>query len=114
MIRRPPRSTRTDTLFPYTTLFRSFLPLDSQNWITCGNALRMDWLKLCPSTGSEVKISGDDLFNTPLDQAEIDFENEEGKTYICGNPPYLGAKKKTDKQCAARDRVALWHANSQV
>src|SRR3546814_3240780 len=24
MIRRPPRSTRTDTLFPYTTLFRSF------------------------------------------------------------------------------------------
>src|SRR3546814_17193045 len=26
MIRRPPRSTRTDTLFPYTTLFRSILP----------------------------------------------------------------------------------------
>src|SRR3546814_8328594 len=29
MIRRPPRSTRTDTLFPYTTLFRS--DLDSAN-----------------------------------------------------------------------------------
>src|SRR3546814_13582936 len=29
MIRRPPRSTRTDTLFPYTTLFRSrWLPVD--------------------------------------------------------------------------------------
>src|SRR3546814_14279853 len=28
MIRRPPRSTRTDTLFPYTTLFRSW----SHNW----------------------------------------------------------------------------------
>src|SRR3546814_3057559 len=27
MIRRPPRSTRTDTLFPYTTLFRSPLSL---------------------------------------------------------------------------------------
>src|SRR3546814_2526638 len=26
MIRRPPRSTRTDTLFPYTTLFRSEIP----------------------------------------------------------------------------------------
>src|SRR3546814_7823824 len=26
MIRRPPRSTRTDTLFPYTTLFRSDFP----------------------------------------------------------------------------------------
>src|SRR3546814_6283955 len=29
MIRRPPRSTRTDTLFPYTTLFRSHLPYGS-------------------------------------------------------------------------------------
>src|SRR3546814_14688782 len=28
MIRRPPRSTRTDTLFPYTTLFRSDLDLE--------------------------------------------------------------------------------------
>src|SRR3546814_2238238 len=27
MIRRPPRSTRTDTLFPYTTLFRSLIPI---------------------------------------------------------------------------------------
>src|SRR3546814_10236207 len=31
MIRRPPRSTRTDTLFPYTTLFRSVL--DTLPWI---------------------------------------------------------------------------------
>src|SRR3546814_16029430 len=30
MIRRPPRSTRTDTLFPYTTLFRSEQPLIAQ------------------------------------------------------------------------------------
>src|SRR3546814_4506916 len=29
MIRRPPRSTRTYTLFPYTTLFRSSRPVDS-------------------------------------------------------------------------------------
>src|SRR3546814_4386669 len=28
MIRRPPRSTRTDTLFPYTTLFRSLLAVN--------------------------------------------------------------------------------------
>src|SRR3546814_1412470 len=31
MIRRPPRSTRTDTLFPYTTLFRS-PPSADQGW----------------------------------------------------------------------------------
>src|SRR3546814_4947649 len=30
MIRRPPRSTRTDTLFPYTTLFRSLVSSSSQ------------------------------------------------------------------------------------
>src|SRR3546814_10837940 len=30
MIRRPPRSTRTDTLFPYTTRFRSILPRTEQ------------------------------------------------------------------------------------
>src|SRR3546814_12653188 len=29
MIRRPPRSTRTDTLFPYTTLFRSLAAIAS-------------------------------------------------------------------------------------
>src|SRR3546814_9435016 len=31
MIRRPPRSTRTDTLFPYTTLFRSLLVGDDHD-----------------------------------------------------------------------------------
>src|SRR3546814_9674822 len=31
MIRRPPRSTRTDTLFPYTTLFRSLLRRNTRN-----------------------------------------------------------------------------------
>src|SRR3546814_1080015 len=31
MIRRPPRSTRTDTLFPYTTLFRSPVTLEGFN-----------------------------------------------------------------------------------
>jgi hypothetical protein len=75
-----------------------FLPLDSQNWITCGNALRIDWFSVCPPTGTGIKLLGDDLFNTPLDQAQIDFENEGGETYICGNPPYLGQSEMTDKE----------------
>src|SRR3546814_7188408 len=36
MIRRPPRSTRTDTLFPYTTLFRSILPKAANSCATQG------------------------------------------------------------------------------
>src|SRR3546814_1067345 len=36
MIRRPPRSTRTDTLFPYTTLFRS----DRSGYSPCADPVR--------------------------------------------------------------------------
>ena len=89
-----------------------FLPLDGENWITCGNALRLDWLSICPPTGTGVKLQGDDLFNTPLDQAEIDFENEGGETYICGNPPYKGAKNQTDKQKDDIDLVFSPHTDN--
>ena len=77
-----------------------FLPLSSENWITCGNALRLDWMSICPPTGTGVKFHADDLFHTPLDQAQIDFENEGGETYICGNPPYLGSKWQKDEHKA--------------
>src|SRR3546814_5543765 len=43
MIRRPPRSTRTDTLFPYTTLFRSGL-----QWA----AATFDWLPVVYVAGN--------------------------------------------------------------
>lgn len=75
-----------------------FLPLDAMNWITCGNALKLDWLSICPPTGKGVKIAAEDLFSTPLDQAGIDFENEGGETYICGNPPYIWANNQTAEQ----------------
>lgn len=84
---------------------RDFLPLDAKNWITCGNALRLDWLSICPPTGTGVKIHGDDLFNTPLDQTEIDFENEGGETYICGNPPYQGSVNQTSAQKEDMKRI---------
>jgi hypothetical protein len=75
-----------------------FLPLRNENWITCGNALRLDWLSVCPPTGTGVKVVSDDLLQTPLEQAEIDFENEGGETYICGNPPYKGSQSQDDQQ----------------
>ena len=75
-----------------------FLPLNSENWITCDNALRVDWLSICPPTGTVVKLFGDDLFSTPLDQAEIDFENEGGEIYICGNPPYKGRNRQKENE----------------
>jgi hypothetical protein len=75
-----------------------FLPLERDNWITCGNALRLDWLSVCPPTGTGVKLFANDLFSTPLEQAEIDFENEGGETYVCGNPPYQGSVSQTLSQ----------------
>jgi len=75
-----------------------FLPLERDNWITCGNALCLDWLSLFPPTGTGVKLHADDLFSTPLDQTEIDFETEGCETYICGNPPYVGDKKQSLSQ----------------
>ena len=99
-----------------------FLPLDQKNWITEYNALRLDWLKLCPPAGTGVNLVGGDLFSTPLDQPEIDFDNAGGETYICGNPPYRGSTWQTGEQkeslrevCNARcaswkslDYVAGW------
>src|SRR3546814_19537117 len=75
MIRRPPRSTRTDTLFPYTTLFRS--PQGRRDrggpQATCQTERRHDWppgtlarcrgprdcpLSLFPRQGSPVRRAG--------------------------------------------------------
>ncbi|MBB4642592.1 class I SAM-dependent DNA methyltransferase [Rhizorhapis suberifaciens] len=89
-----------------------FLPLDSQNWITCGNALQYDWLYLCPPTGTGVKLQADDLFKTDLQQAEIDFENEGGETYICGNPPYLGSTLQSDEQKADLQAIFSHRTNN--
>lgn len=75
-----------------------FLPLDRENWITCGNALRLDWLSIFPSKDAEVKVASTDLFDTPVEQAAIHFTNEGGETYICGNPPYLGDKFQSTQQ----------------
>lgn len=75
-----------------------FLPLSAENWITCGNALRLDWLSICRPAGTGVKYHADDLLHTPLDQTQIDFENEGGETYICGNPPYKGSQSQDGEQ----------------
>ena len=75
-----------------------FLPLSEENWITCGNALRLDWLSVCPPTGSGVRHIAEDLFEETHQQFEVDFANEGGDTFICGNPPYKGTKNQTDQQ----------------
>lgn len=56
------------------------LPLRKTGQIVCGNALRTDWLEVCPPVSGE--------------SAEI------VETYICGNPPYLGSTWQSKAQKA--------------
>jgi hypothetical protein len=96
-----------------------FLPLERDNWITCGNALRLDWLSVCPATGTGVKVRGEDLFSLLHDEAEVNFENEGGETYICGNPPYLGStwqskEQKDDLKLIFDGRTKLWKSLDYV
>src|SRR3546814_9450161 len=56
MIRRPPRSTRTDTLFPYTTLFRSIH--FNYKWALAAAEAGADCLRINPGNiGSDKKVS---------------------------------------------------------
>src|SRR3546814_17525586 len=74
MIRRPPRSTRTDTLFPYTTLFRSYkakvawprIIADVANDFFMGPQLGTD------GDGYPIYDGDLDRFNTPLTTAQLD------------------------------------------
>src|SRR3546814_5489463 len=60
MIRRPPRSTRTDTLFPYTTLFRSVR-------------------QPCRWIGDRRPAKGTDEVGRPLDQRRLGFRGFPGQ-----------------------------------
>src|SRR3546814_15745113 len=62
MIRRPPRSTRTDTLFPYTTLFRSHVALNYSK-VHVHSRPRM---KIVPSLGEPRSAPDEDGFSSKI------------------------------------------------
>ncbi len=98
-----------------------FLPLNAENWIVCGNALRLDWTTVCPPISKEVTIvsTANDLFETPLDQPKIEFTHEGGETYVCGNPPYLGSvyqssDQKAELKAVSENRISGWKSLDYV
>jgi hypothetical protein len=76
------------------------LPLHKTGQITVGNALRLDWLEVCPpvrtATGAEHDLGG------PTGRLALDANGlnngDEAETYICGNPPYRGSNWQTKEQ----------------
>ena len=96
-----------------------FLPLDKENWIVCGNALQKDWLSICPPGGKVVEFRKTGLFDDVDVQAQINFENDGGETFICGNPPYLGstwqsAEQKDDLKAIFEHRCKSWKSLDYV
>src|SRR3546814_10782983 len=86
MIRRPPRSTRTDTLFPYTTLFRSFVGVnyyDGQGFMVrkdlgVSSATELSGASVCVQTGTTTEKNLADYFRaTGMELQSVVFETNE-------------------------------------
>ncbi len=75
------------------------LPLHRTGQIHIGNALRLDWLEVCPQEEPA------DLSSIIPVQNEIDFSPKEFETYVCGNPPYLGSQWRSNAQQVDMDIV---------
>src|SRR3546814_16893855 len=81
MIRRPPRSTRTDTLFPYTTLFRSLgrwrrpAPSRQATGRDRRNGGRRRKRRLAPQTG---RIKGKDMSEVTIKRALLSVSDTNG------------------------------------
>src|SRR3546814_4920926 len=79
MIRRPPRSTRTDTLFPYTTLFRSVLRVEAFGRAEGTSQLELRW----------IGVDGDDATRSEEHTSELQSLMRISYAVFC-------LKKKTD------------------
>src|SRR3546814_2767685 len=86
MIRRPPRSTRTDTLFPYTTLFRSLLlaEQDGSEINTANLEEKIDLAKKIEESSSAIEVM--------RDTAAAHYLRETGRSWVpsTGNRISLG------------------------
>src|SRR3546814_19510347 len=125
MIRRPPRSTRTYPLFPYTTLFRSLAPLihaaaqwTSLMWLFCGAKVvlttgPLDPVKVWDLVSSErpnmLTIVGDAVAKPPLHVWDAAEPGRWDATSLLatshgGAPPAAGGKAQIGKaSCRARE-----------
>jgi len=73
------------------------LPLKETGRVVCGNALRLDWLEVCPPPEQASAVEEDLAGPT----GRLALEHGDGgdwETYICGNPPYKGSQDQTKEQ----------------
>src|SRR3546814_1006088 len=77
MIRRPPRSTRTDTLFPYTTLFRSDCDWGDVIVLVGGNELRRFEYEFRPVIYADIEARVEAFWQSIRKGKEI------GRAHVC-------------------------------
>src|SRR3546814_20817358 len=84
IMRRPPRSTRTDTLFPYTTLFRSIAPGDTVPTVQIGTVADVvaAALYLCSAYGAY--FSG----------STMTIDGGENLRHSLGGPPFSAPRTR--------------------
>src|SRR3546814_5817575 len=128
MIRRPPRSTRTDTLFPYTTLFRSLIKRLSTQSEQFGKSLRTllafdasqdesmeraaaDILKNVQEHGDSAVLDYTQRFdrNSASSVAALEIERAEWLAALNALPADQRAALET-----AADRVRSYHAHQRA
>src|SRR3546814_12251036 len=81
MIRRPPRSTRTDTLFPYTTLFRS-----DYHHLRASFSRKIAWNGDFSLTATGGRMSQNDYIVAPMNcQGQFGIPGLPGALYDCDN-----------------------------
>src|SRR3546814_7785669 len=99
MIRRPPRSTRTDTLFPYTTLFRSAKKISKSK----GNGLSAEeWLTYGPTESLALF-----MFQKPRAAKRLYFD-----VIPRAVDDYLSHLQSYDAQAERRMESPVWHIHN--
>ena len=90
------------------------LPLHKTGQIRVGNALRLDWLEVCPPVTKAVVEEWD--LAGPTGRLALDDnglgEPREPETFICGNPPYKGSQSQGDQQKSDLELVFQGKINS--
>src|SRR3546814_16197545 len=100
MIRRPPRSTRTDTLFPYTTLFRSHALETTRD----GNDHPEYW----SLDQSDIEISDRHDLTQPLDERYgRDIQRNGAEKASADNGDYRGIETEKRHHCDRGDRKSV-------
>src|SRR3546814_10769999 len=112
MIRRPPRSTRTDTLFPYTTLFRACRHRSTRLKSLCGMPRHELWWRrrAIDCRIDEAVAKGASL---PLD-CHVGLAEYEDKLAFLMNPPLRSEEHTSELQSLMRISYAVFCLNKNT